>query len=82
MEFKISKAILDKTTKCQSNFSCLTGENLCGGKKMCKAKDLIDTIIVVDYTSKEGCPYAVYLDDPSPFCTCPTRNEIYRLYKV
>ena len=78
MDIKIDEDTLKKTTECEKNFSCLSGENEC----LCEAVvSSGNRFLFIDPKSNISCnhcmPFGNYF-----LCDCPTRNEIYRLYQI
>jgi hypothetical protein len=73
--FEVNAEIRKKTTKCPSNFKCLTANN-CPG---CEIESLIsENYAFVKMKEKNrNCPYAIPFG-LSFLCSCPTRCEIYR----
>ena len=77
MNIKVDNDILQKTTKCSKNFSCLSG-----GKPLCSVEQCIENNIhFIKCVSNEPCIYKV------PFgysfvCICPIRKELYNNYKI
>jgi hypothetical protein len=81
MDIEISDDILKRTTKCNHDFSCLSG----GPAPVCKVEEAIGTLAAL--TNCEGKVYCDYcipygMADTSSFCTCPVRIELYRRYKI
>ncbi len=79
MSVFIDDEILKKTTHCRNNFACLTDEPLgvCG-----VVRDYHRGIIVTLCGKKRQCHYCTCLKDKEGICTCPTRVELFRRYKV
>ncbi len=77
MNIKVDDNILQETTKCRKNFSCLSGE-----KPICKVELCIEnTIFFVKCASNESCSYKVPFGF-SYVCVCPVRKELYNRYKI
>jgi hypothetical protein len=74
---KIDISVKDKTTKCNQNFKCLSGDTSC----LCKVDDS-EKLATVKIKPKPdlSCPYCLSLN-AFQYCLCPTRNEIYKKYK-
>lgn len=74
--FQISSRALARTTKCPSDFACLTCENHC----LCPVERVAgEGTLVLRNTSPEACPYEGSSGSDST-CKCPTRFEIYERY--
>ena len=76
-KFEIDIFVLRKTTNCDRDFKCLSGDNSC----MCEVID-VGKVATVKIKSKPDspCPYC-FSFNKSHFCLCPTRNEIYKQYE-
>ena len=77
-DIKIDDAILEKTTKCNYAFSCLSGDKSC----LC---DVVDSneedIVEIKSTPILFCGYCRSLEH-AVYCFCPTRAEIYNRYRI
>lgn len=79
MSYKIDKEIIKKTTKCEGNFKCLeTGE--CP-KNKCKPVGSFNGHLWVKSKENIFCGYHLNFGR-GEICNCPTRNELYRKYKI
>ena len=77
MKYRVSDDILS-STKCTRNFSCLHGETDC----LCEFNDAIDNkLLFVKPKKNIMCKYMLSFGY-SYLCSCPTRKEIYHLYKI
>lgn len=77
MEFKISSDVLKVTNKCKENFSCLNSKIDC----LCEVTRHVDTgVSFINPPEHKKCNYMTPFGY-SYLCNCPTRNEIYRVYK-
>ena len=75
----IKQEVLDRTTKCEKGFSCLSERQACPTGRV---DDFIqDLILFVDGESQMACPYRILFGD-SFICNCPTRQELYRQYRI
>ncbi len=75
---EIEKDILQKTTKCKKDFSCLKNQ----GATICKVLNCVnDKVHFVDCTSKVFCDYKMTFGNSS-ICNCPTRKEIFNKYAL
>lgn len=78
MKIEIDDDILDTTTNCNDDFSCLLGDL----ELLCEVESCVsDTIHFVKCLETTHCYYKVPFGD-GHVCTCPTRMEIYNRYKV
>ncbi len=79
MKHKVSADVLNKTTKCENNFSCLeTGK--CGGREMCEAESIAgNCVIFLKPENYTACPYRVPFGD-SQVCRCPTHYAILKAF--
>ena len=77
MEISIPQEVLQKTTQCPHDFSCLsTGQ--CGGREKCKVRDTnAKTALVLVSKEDRECPYRVSFADIQ-ICRCPTHLAIYQ----
>jgi len=84
MKFDVPDEVLEKTTKCPHEFSCLKHSNPrhFDDHKMCEVK-YADGENVLFLKTKEApvCPYQLSFAF-SQVCTCPTHFEIYKQYKL
>ncbi|MDT8316716.1 MAG: hypothetical protein RQ824_01845 [bacterium] len=76
MKIEISKETLEKTNRCQKNFSCLSGAR----KDMCVVGP-DDMELLVICKSDEKCGYKTPLYDKI-ICACPTRKELLERYDI
>lgn len=75
---KISEEVLKNTTKCIKDFSCLRKDR----EDLCKIESCIENkIYFIKCLSDEPCQYKATFGY-SLVCTCPTRKELYNLYKM
>jgi hypothetical protein len=75
---KIDEEIIKRTTNCELNFSCLSGDKTC----MCKVKYFIGfDLLEINPKIVNDCRYHLSFGNTN-FCTCPTRNEIYNRYNI
>ncbi|VVB97249.1 Uncharacterised protein [uncultured archaeon] len=78
MNIQINKGTLEKTTKCNKDFSCLSGKM----NELCKVElNVEDKIHFVNCVTTEPCNYKM------PFgysfvCQCPVRKELFNRYKI
>lgn len=79
MKFVISEDIIKKTSRCRSNFSCLSGKNDCICEIEDSAEDKVhfvksgDTPPICDYRMGFGYSF---------LCNCPVRKALYNQYRV
>jgi hypothetical protein len=80
VKIEIDQEIIDKAKKCKGNFACLTGEADCLGNVDTSDSGVL--YIKSDANCKEiSCAYCLPFANTF-FCSCPTRNEIYRRYLI
>ncbi len=78
MKFKIGAHILNETVKCRDNFSCLTGSDNC----LCGVDYAIEKeFLSIKPVKEKICDYK-YSYGYSFYCNCPTRKELYNLYRI
>ena len=79
MRVTVPEDILNKTTRCINDFTCLSEEwDHCG-----VVKGLIEGRLLaldVDKTLERCCNYRVLFGGGS-FCTCPTGVEVFKQFK-
>ncbi len=85
-KLEISQDIIELTTKCHSNFSCLNDEEnpKCpDGLALCPVENEIgkDTVFV-NFDKDHDCAYSTFYGTENRICLCPVRNEIYKLYAI
>ena len=79
MKITVDKKIIQKTTKCEKNFSCLKDN----GKPICEVEFLLsDEVLILKCKESSKCSYQKPFDLSTVICTCPTRNEIYKKYSL
>lgn len=79
MAYKISEDIIKKTTSCEGDFACIvTGE--CP-KNKCKPTGSINGYLWVETKAIIPCGYHMTFGK-GDICKCPTRNEIYKKYRI
>lgn len=79
MKYRIDSHILNETTKCRINFSCLFGKDDC----LCEIEHGVKSdghVIFVKPMENVTCDY-IFPFGYSWMCTCPTRKAIYECYK-
>jgi hypothetical protein len=79
MAYQVSDKIRKQTTKCSYNFTCLNNDtwDTCSIER-----DVQRAFLAVKTKSnKSTCPYW-FSYGSSYHCTCPTRLEIYKRYKI
>lgn len=76
--FEINEDILEKTTECKKNLSCLSGEKI----ELCKVELCVeDKIHFIKCKNNEPCNYRVPFGY-SHVCICPVRKELHNKYNV
>ena len=78
MDIRIDKEILEETTECNKNFSCLTKS----GGELCEIEITLfsDKVYFIKCKQDLICNYKMDFEKES-CCFCPTRKEIYNKYK-
>ena len=78
MDIEIADSVRKKTTKCESDFKCLTGDTSC----VCEVTEG-SKLATVKIRSKPNpsCVYSLSIDTLH-YCLCPTRNAIYQKYHL
>jgi hypothetical protein len=85
MKFAVPDKILQETTKCGYEYSCLTtGE--CGNLPKCKVEKRFDEKMLFVSTTEDApclsCPYKYsYGISHGHICTCPTHYAVYEQNK-
>lgn len=79
MNLDINKHIINKTTKCMYDFSCLSGKKEC----LCAIENNrpAGNICFVNPENNHYCDYKIPFGY-SYICTCPTRKEIHNRYHI
>ena len=76
MALKISQEIIDQTTECDKDFSCLVNNS----EPSCKISACIKNAHFIEKLDRL-CPY--YIEYGHQYlCTCPVRKEIHRKYGI
>jgi hypothetical protein len=78
MRYQIDTDILNNTTKCTNDFSCLLAKKDC----LCEVEECIKGdggILFIKPLKNVVCDYRMPLGE-SWLCECPTREAIYRQY--
>jgi hypothetical protein len=80
MKFNISTQVLQETTRCPNNFSCLLSGQA-GDPVECKVQWADGkNVLLLESKKPLACPYR-FLFGEGQICTCPTRSAIYKKYK-
>ena len=74
---KIDESILKKTTKCEGDFSCLSGDDKC----LFNVEDTIRDSACYVTCEEDECAYWLSHGFMGAVCSCPTRVEIYKRHK-
>ncbi len=75
---EVDKATIEKTTRCVSDFECLSNS----GRNLCPAEINVDNVgIFVNLNAASDCAYKVPFGS-SHICKCPVRREIYQRYGI
>ncbi len=76
-DIEIGPEILERTTKCKKDFSCLSDK-----KTICQVElNVDDKIHFVKCMSAEPCDYRISFGY-SFVCLCPVRKELFNRYDV
>ena len=74
----ISEDALKNTTRCEKEFSCLSGDSEC----LCKVEYCVDdSVLFVGGRVNSTCRYQMSFGDRI-ICSCPIRKEIYKRWKI
>ena len=77
MKYFVSDEIREKTTKCNTGFSCLSDTR----NDLCKVVSCLnDNIHFIICLNKNNCSYQQTLFERT-YCNCPTRIAVYGTYK-
>ena len=76
--YNINKNVINKARKCDQNYSCLQGDDVC----MCKVDDCANSsVLFVSPLKKDTfCPYLMSFGN-ALICKCPVRLEIYKNHR-
>jgi hypothetical protein len=74
---EIDEKVIKKTTKCESGFACLSGDEKC----LLNIEDTIQDSVCYVSCKQQECPYWVSHGFMGAVCSCPVRLEIYRQHK-
>jgi len=77
MNYKIDNSIMNLTTKCDRDFSCLSGENDC----ICKIIDKVGKRVAFVSYRQVACNYRMQFGS-SYLCQCPVRAELNDQYEI
>jgi hypothetical protein len=78
IKIEVPEEVLQKTTKCNKDFRCLSGQDA----HLCRIICCIGhNSYFVKCLSDKDCPY-LEPHKKTELCTCPVRNEIYLRYKI
>lgn len=77
MDLLINKKTIEKTTKCLFRFNCFSDKTY----PRCTAENPIaEHGLFVRFTEPTSCHYKMSFGNGF-ICTCPTRYEIFKLYR-
>ena len=75
--YEVDKTIIEKATRCDKNYSCLSEENL----PSCKVASCVGCKIHFIEKLERDCEY--YQEFGFSFiCNCPVRIELYNKYNI
>jgi hypothetical protein len=77
MDIKVDDNIIEQTTKCRKNFSCLSGETPIYSVE----SNINNKIHFIKCVNNKSCSYILSFGY-SFICTCPVRKELYNRYKI
>jgi hypothetical protein len=78
MIFKVDDSTINKTTRCEKNFSCLSEKR----DDLCNVfYNIGDAVHFVECQHTEPCDY-LFPYGHSFFCTCPVRKEIFHRHNI
>jgi hypothetical protein len=78
MKFQMGADIINRTLECEDNFSCLDDDKTC----LCEATEMINNkLLFIKPVKNNSCNYMESFGY-SYYCNCPTRNELYKLYRI
>ncbi len=77
-EMKLDEKILNETFRCEKTFDCLKNKD----HVYCKVENSsFENILFVKCLSADVCSYKTSFGT-SFMCNCPTRNEIFKKYRL
>ena len=87
MAFSISEETLKRTTKCPSNFLCLSNDKnpMCTEERpICFVEIPLESMIFVRDKTNNSYNDCVYKEEygAGHLCTCPVRIELYTRYNM
>ncbi len=75
----IDKAIIEETKKCPFSFQCLDDRK----RAVCKVSAYIEKNgCIIGKIKNQPCPYKKLIGRSTWQCTCPTRHELYKQYRI
>ena len=78
MMIKVEDSTINKTTRCEKNFSCLSEKR----DDLCRVfYNIGDSVHFVECQNTEHCDYMASYGH-SFFCTCPVRKEIFHRHNI
>jgi len=77
MDIKIPRNILEQTTECKKNFSCLAEDT----RNVCEGIHVNGENVLFIKKDPKSCNYKIPFGS-SYICSCPTRNELYKKYNI
>lgn len=77
MEFKVPEEVLQETTRCQHDFSCLKTQQ-CGNRSMCVVDKIsAESILFLNSTEIVICPYRISFGQ-GQVCMCPVHYYLQK----
>ena len=77
MEMKIPQEIIEQTTQCTKNISCLSDKT----RDVCKVLHADGVNVLFIEKNAKSCPYKIPFGS-SYICSCPIRHELYTKYNI
>ena len=78
MKIVIPEEVIQKASKCNKDFRCLTGKE----GSLCRIiRYLRDDMYFVKYLDSKDCPF-LEPHKKTALCNCPVRHEIFHSYKI
>ena len=77
-QVKIDEEIVQRTTQCEHDFSCISEDKTC----ICEAiRSIGHVILEIKHKYRSVCRYCLSYGN-TDICLCPIRNEIYNRYNI
>ena len=79
MGFLVPEEVLEKTTECAHEYSCLNEDSFPCCEVVAKAAT---GVLLVFCAKKSSCPYCQDIKTHTGFCVCPLRIKLYEEYGI